>query len=66
MAYDPTRTYSKAFLAYLGEAQVTGFDFYLTAQDVGVDSALRTVEDRIKREERRHVIEEIAQLDDVL
>lgn len=51
MAYNPQNTYSKAFLAYLANAQVTGFDFYLTVEDVGAAEALRLTEGRIKRGE---------------
>lgn len=46
--YDPSHEYTDAFKEYLRHAQMTGFDYYLTAQDVGTTEALRIVEKRIR------------------
>lgn len=47
MTYRPGN-YSDAFMEYLSNAQLTGFDWYLTVQDRGVAAAWALVEERIK------------------
>lgn len=48
--YSPQETYTTPFLEYLSHAQITGFDFYLTVQEVGYHAAMFEVE-RIIREQ---------------
>lgn len=40
--------YTEAFLEYLSEAGVTGFDFWLTVQEEGTAIALALVEEEIR------------------
>lgn len=40
--------YSEAFYTYLNAAGITGFDWWLTVQNVGTAEALRLVEESIK------------------
>ena len=47
MNYQPGQ-YSNAFMDYLSNAELTGFDWYLTVQDRGVAGALELVEEHIK------------------